>query len=232
MRDDVTVVLCTHAARPRPYFDRAYASAKDQAPIVVADNGDNPQPRCHIAWWDGIYRATTPYVALLYDDDWYEPGFIDTLTPELQDDRVAYAWSNATLRFPDGTSGPNLQLPLGRHVVDSRSHGERLTSMRYTISPGCAVFRRAEALTCLLPGGTPLGTFRSPLSGPDALLMLLPLFTHPVAVGFGECLVNFDAGPQSTTIDAISDPEKQAALDAGYAEARAFYLRLGGACGG
>jgi len=228
MRNDTTVVLCTHDARDKALLARARASAEAQAPIVIADNGPHGQRRCHWTWWGAIYEATTPLVALLFDDDWWEPGYVATLAAELADPEVAYAWSNGLIHFPDGRTRPNLNMPAERLEMSSGEMFGFLQGLSYSLASDCIMLRREDALTCLLPGGAPAGGFRDPLGGVDACLALLPLMRpqYQRVIAFGTPLVHLGAGPDSCTIDAMADKDKNARLLAGYAEAREFAARL------
>ena len=230
MRSDTTVVLCTHDARDKALLARARASAEGQAPIVIADNGPHGQRRCTWVWWGAVYEVTTPYVALLFDDDWWEPDYLDTLAPELEDPSVAYAWSDALIHFPDGTTRSNLFLPEGRREIQSASMLGFLMGISASLCFDAIVMRKRDAITCLLPGGAPLGGFRDPLGGTDALYAMLPLlrpsYTH--VVGFGGTRVHLDAGEQSCTIDAMGDKGKAERLGAGYNDAKAFIAALAG----
>lgn len=230
MRDDVTVILCTHDARDKSLLARARESVEGKARILLADNGPHGQRRCHWAWWGQIYEATTPLIALLFDDDWWEPDYLDTLCPELADPFVAYTWSDALIHFPDGTTRPNFYLPAGRHEVPRDEHLMMLLSIPYSIATDCIVMRRHDALTCLLPGGTPLGGFQDPLGGVDGLFAMLPLLRpeYDKVIAFGGTRVHLGADMSSTTIAAMADPEADKRLRAGYKEARAFMSRLAG----
>ena len=231
MRDDVTIILCTNDARDKSLLARARASAEGQAQIILADNGSHGQRRCHWVWWGAIYEATTPLVAMLFDDDWLEPHYIATLARELESADVAYAWSNALIHFPDGHTRMNFDMDPGRHEMSIENMFGVLQGLTYSLATDCLMMRRADALTCLLPGGAPAGGFRDPLGGVDACFALLPLLTtkyHRV-VAFGDPLVHLGAGEDSCTIDAMADPEKNARLVAGYDEARRFAAKLAGA---
>lgn len=225
MRDDVTICVPTFNGREK-FAYRAVASVKGQARVLVQHGLDTPRDHAFATWWEAIYRAQTRYVGLLFDDDWYEPTFVDRCMA-LMDDDTAYVFSEAMIRYPDGTARVNIGIERGGKCT-SASVEATLLATPLTISPACAIFRRADALNCLLPGGVPLmaagGSYQN--AGSDLLLMLLPLLAYPFVGCVTDPLVNFDAGEQSTTAVAMKDPAQARQLYDRYSTARGFYQTL------
>jgi hypothetical protein len=231
VHDDVTVCIPTFPGRER-FAARAAASAEGQARVLVHCDAYQPQSRnrAYLTWWEAIYRAATPYVVLLFDDDWLGPGCVGALRPLMTGD-AAYVVGQAKIRFEDGQKDKlNLDWPEPTGSLDALIVEERLMRrMRLTISPGCCLFRRADALSCLLVGGVPLlppGPYAN--AGADLIMMLLPLLKYPRVGWVKEPLLNFSAGPQSTTLEALQTDAGRDALFAAYNVARQFYHALRG----
>jgi hypothetical protein len=95
-----------------------------------------------------------------------------------------------------------------------------------TISPGCALFRRKDALKNLLievPGASDIYGKNSGV-GEDLLLFLLTSLDYPRYAHVAEPLANFMDHPQSITVNAIAS-KKYAQLVAAYANAKTHYYR-------
>lgn len=220
MRDDLTICIPTIAGRER-LLERARASAEGQARVLVQDGGTTPGDYAYALWWQAVYAAQTPYVALLHDDDWYEPNFADRCM-EMMRPECAYVLSDGVLHYPDGRVDRNLRWDRGGYCTSTEME-QTLFRMDYTISPSAAVFRRADLLRNLFVGGVPVVPRTEMVAGCDLLLMLLPLLEYPVVGFVGEALAHFDAGPQSTTIHALETPEGTRKLRDSYVKARLFY---------
>jgi hypothetical protein len=227
MRDDVTVCIPTFRGREE-MCKRAVASAERQAQVVVFDDGDRPQDHCQLAWWEAIYLANTPFVGLLFDDDWYEPGFIDAAMRWMVNG-IPYSFTDATIKGLEGGDRLNLNLAqtfAGDGHVSVADMEIAMSTMTLTISPSCAVFRRDVALRCLLPGGSPLSPGRKTMVGADLSMFLLPLLTHS-HVGISRApLVNFEAHAGSATTRAMETEDGKADLAAGYRDMRDVYMRM------
>lgn len=235
MRDDVTVIIPTCDKRDPEMLRRAIQSAHGQARVIVVSGGKTGRDYAFMTWWDGVYHAETPYVAILLDDDWYEPGFIERAREEMvegSERRSAFVFTDATIRFPPGTMFDRRNLDLGKTRTILRHDMIRLLlSMTHTITPSCCLLRRELALRTLLVGGVPTSPMPSANYGNAGaeLLMLLLMAADQGYAGakyVGEPLVNLDAGPQSTTIEALSSPSSAQALQAQYDQAREFFRRL------
>lgn len=227
MRDDVTVCIPTFPGREH-FAARAAASAEGQARTLVHCDAYQPQSRDRacVTWWEAVYRATTPYVVLLFDDDWLKPGFIDAACDLMADD-VAYVVGEADIHFDDGSVRTNLNLPKTTGHYPAKWIEDWLLRMPLTISTACCLFRRSDLLSCLLVGGVPLASAgRYANAGPDALVALLPLLKYPRVGWIKEPLVNLGGGQQSTTMEALSSADGRAALKAAYNSARSFYLSI------
>jgi glycosyltransferase involved in cell wall biosynthesis len=200
----------------RQYGDRIrYVRREiDQGPIVC--------------WRDGIEHATGEIVHITYDDDWISPTFMERCLALLRDD-VGLVYTGVVLhQTEDGCEVPLFSHPCGVRPVAGLVH--YLLRNRLTISPGCAVFRRRDALANLLsevPGATgPYG--KNSGVGEDLLLFLLATLSYPRYAHEPARLAHFLAHAGSITIDAVSSG-KGREIEAAYARAKDYYLRQPGA---
>ena len=187
------------------------------------------QDRGAIACWrDCIEQATGELVHITYDDDWIQPTFVERCTRLLRRD-VAFVYTKATVHDPDGEPVELFQEHPGgirpiRDIVD------QLMRMPLTISPGCALFRRSDALQNLLleiPGAS--GDYgKSSGVGEDLLLFLLTSLHYPKYAHVPERLADFLAHPGSITIGAQLTGRIDK-LTAAYSTAKAHYLSQPGA---
>lgn len=148
-----SVVVVTH--KPRRYLDRCLASVAEQADeLVVVDNGSRGDVAPTLAERygarylrmstnvgfaagtnAGVAASTREHVALLNDDAFAEPGWIDGSEAVLRDPSVAaaapkllFAWPRAIVRIEDPVrfrgSSPT---PRGRHVTSIEVGGIDVT---------------------------------------------------------------------------------------------------------
>lgn len=174
-------------------------------------------------WRDGIAHATTDFVHLTYDDDWLQPTFIERCLELMRDD-VAFAYTRVTLHFePSGKTEPSVLHPPGVRPIGPLV--QHLLRARYTVSPGCALFRRRDAMENLLPevpGATgPYGKGKG--VGEDLLLFLLTSLGYEKYAHVEAPLADFLAHPGSITIGAMVGG-KARALAAAYETAKRHYL--------
>jgi len=219
MIDDVTVCIPTIPGR-EALVHRAIESAREQARVVV-NNGDGRIDLAYLNWWQAIYSASTKYVGLLFDDDWYEPTFV-ARTREMMSDSVAWVATNSIIHKDDGTSLNIKGSTPGAWPSDKMA--ENLLRMSYTLTPSCVLMRRDEALSSLLVGGVPMGGTPVANAGCDALMLLFMLTAHPSAEWIDEPLVNLDGGDQSTTIQEMKKGTTDL-LDS-YRAAKAFFYQM------
>lgn len=154
------------------------------------------------SWLRGVQDVNTDYVAILHDDDWYEPEFLERAAAMMAED-VAYVFTQARIHFPGGGTRLNWGDPptwgeTGH--LDSRRVGDALLGSTAVISPSCVLYRRADLLRNILPGGAPGLPHNDKFCGPDLLMCLLPLLDYPKVGWIADPLVNFDGHDESTTI--------------------------------
>lgn len=178
-------------------------------------------------WRDGIEQASGSVVHINYDDDWLEPEFMAKCIALLRDD-IGFVYTQYALH--DSATGSvtiSPRDPAG--VRPMRSIVRTLLRHRLTISPGCALFRRSDALRNLLlevPGASGVYGKNSGV-GEDLLLFLLTSLIYPYYAYIAEPLANFMAHPQSITTNAIAS-NRLRELASAYSTAKAYYYRLPG----
>jgi glycosyltransferase involved in cell wall biosynthesis len=178
-----------------------------------------------VAWRDGIAHATGEYVHITYDDDWISPQFMERCVAAFQAN-IGFVYTRAWLHRDDKPAPePSVIHPPGVRRVDGLV--QHLLRARFSLSPGCAVFRRADALSNLLldvPGAAgPYGK-RSGV-GEDLLLFLLTTLDYPNYAHIPEHLADFYAHSGSITVGAIQEG-RSAILAEAYDQAKEYYLAL------
>jgi glycosyltransferase involved in cell wall biosynthesis len=212
------VILCDHGST-------------DSTPEVAARYGDRiryirrSDDRGPIACWrDGVEHARGDVIHFTYDDDWIEPEFMGKCIALLRDD-VGFVYTGyASHEMTTGSIGLSYRHPAG--IRPMRDIVRYLLRSGLTISPGCAVFRRKDALKNLLlevPGASGLYGKNSGV-GEDLLLFLLTSLDYPRYAHVAEPIANFLAHPQSITVNAITS-KKYSQLAAAYANAKNHYYR-------
>lgn len=179
-------------------------------------------------WRDGIEQATGELVHITYDDDWIQPTFVERCGRLLHSD-VAFVYTRATVHDPEGNPIELIhQHPEGiRPIREIVAH---LMRTPLTISPGCALFRRSDALRNLLleiPGAG--GDYRKGAGvGEDLLIFLLTSLHYPKYAHVAEPLADFLAHPGSITTGAQLAGRTDR-LAAAYSAAKTYYLSQPGA---
>ena len=178
-------------------------------------------------WRDGVEQATGEFVHITYDDDWLQPTFVERCELLLRDD-VAFVYTRATVHGPESTTELFTEHPAGVRPI--RDIVAALMRMPLTISPGCALFRRRDAVRHLLPEIPGAGgAYRKGAGvGEDLLLFLLTSLHYPRYAHVPEALADFLAHEGSITTGAQLTGRVDR-LAAAYTAAKAYYLRQPGA---
>jgi len=215
------VLVCDHGSTDET--PRVVASYGDRIRYVRRDEDMGPI-RC---WRDGIEQARGELVHINYDDDWIEPEFMARCIALLRDD-VGFVYTRAVIHnLAKGARALSERDPAG--VRPMREIARSLLRSELTISPGCALFRRRDALKNLLPEipGASGAYGKNSGVGEDLLLFLLTSIDYPSYAYLPEPLANFMAHPQSITIGAIAS-NKYAELVSAYSRAKAYYYQRPG----
>lgn len=198
VRDWRAVVIDNCSADRSHDIAREYAARDPRFLALRNDRNIGPVGN----WRAGLARAETGHAALLFSDDWYEPGFLETGLAALCE-RKCDVFVSPVNRRAEGSTGA---LEAGSAVLFGELGAPTIPTTRFLellllppghaavpVSPGCALFRRellVEALALRLPD--PCGCdFANHGAGPDlwcfglAALRAREFATSPVA------LVNF-----------------------------------------
>ena len=212
----VEVIVCDHGST-------------DETPEVAARYGGRiryirrEQDRGPIVCWlDGIENSSGEFVHINYDDDWIDDTFVEKTLPLLRPE-VGFVYTRTRIHEPG-----NLQTKvLLRHPAGIRSVGQVVQFLlreKLPISPGCALFRRRDALKNLLleiPGAE--GQYgKNSGVGEDLLLFLLTTLDYPRYAHLPEAVSHFLAHPASITTSASSSG-RMAALAQAYQRAKDYY---------
>ncbi len=203
--------------------------SSDSTPEVAASYGDrityvrrNSDDGPCIAWLDGVLRANGRLIHINFDDDWIAPTFAAKTIAAFTDD-VGVVFTNAAI-----VEGAH-QIPLfqspgfgdGRHPAAQLIH--YLFAAPRTISPGCATFRRRDALEALMINPVHRShAYRG--AGPDLQMFLTALSRSPIYHYIDEPLAFFRAHAQSITVNALQDPGSEQKLTDAYSEYKLAFL--------
>ncbi len=215
------VILCDHGSTDSTsdvaarYGDRIryIRRSEDHGPIAC--------------WRDGLEQACGDVVHITYDDDWIDPEFMAKCITRLRDD-VGFVYTQCQMHdMATGAVAIALQHPAG--IRPMREFARYLLRSPLTISPGCALFRRHDALKNLLrevPGANGIYGKNSGV-GEDLLLFLLTSLNYPFYAHIDESLAHFLSHPGSITTNANAS-KKRAEIEAAYSNAKIYYYRQQG----
>jgi glycosyltransferase involved in cell wall biosynthesis len=212
------VVVCDHGSTDNT--PDVVARYKDKLRYVRRECDSGP----FFAWLDGLLVTRAEYVHITHDDDWIDRTFIEKCLNMFSSD-CAFSFCAANVHR-DHQIEPIFQDMFGSGIHDSSAIETFLLSTDLTISPGCALFRRHDAIRSIMPVGLPLASCEYRGAGSDLLLFLLPLLKYPKFGYVNERLADFLSHAGSITTDAVADGSKFAKLKAAYDEARQYYLFL------
>lgn len=212
------VILCDHGST-------------DSTPEVAARYGDRiryirrSEDHGPIACWrDGLEQACGDVVHITYDDDWIDPEFMEKCVALLRDD-VGFVYTQCQMHgMTTKAATIALQHPAG--IRPMRDLVRYLLRSSFPISPGCALFRRQDALKNLLlevPGAGGIYGKNSGV-GEDLLLFLLMSLDYPSYAHIGEPLAHFLSHPGSITTNAQAS-KKRAEFMGAYSNAKIYYYR-------
>ena len=180
-----------------------------------------------ICWRDGIEQANGEIIHINYDDDWLDLKFMEETIKFLHDD-VGFVYSNVVIHY-ENKDDTRIGFKHPPNIGDTRDITRYLLAKSGPISPGCAIFRRQDALKNLLPaipGAKGIYGNNSGV-GEDLLLFLLTALDYPKYAYIPEPLAHFLAHPGSITIASCISGRKQLLFDA-YANARKYFLERSG----
>ena len=177
-----------------------------------------------VCWHDGIEQANGEVIHITYDDDWIEPQFMEKSIRLLRSD-IGFVYTNVKIYEPD----TDYYHTLFNHPANIRPMREIVMFLlreRFAISPGCAIFRRKDALkNLLLDVPNAKGKYHG--AGEDLLLFLLTSLQYEKYAHINEPLACFLSHSGSITIDAINTG-KSRQLAAAYQMAKEYYYLQSG----
>ena len=217
----VEVVVCDHGSTD----DTPAVAAKYGTRIrYIRRDRDNGPIVC---WRDGIENSSGEFVHINYDDDWIDATFVEKTLPLLRPD-VGFVYTRTRIHEPGNPSTKVLlRHPAGIRPV--RQIVQFLLREKLPISPGCALFRKRDALKNLLlevPGAE--GRYgKNSGVGEDLLLFLLATLDYPRYAHLPDALSHFLAHSASITTSAGSSGRMDALAQA-YQRAKDYYARQRG----
>jgi glycosyltransferase involved in cell wall biosynthesis len=215
------IVLCDHGSKD----NTPEVAARYEGKIRYIRREEDRGPI--VAWRDGIEQAKGEIVHINYDDDWMKPEFMEKTIAKLDDD-VGFVYTNAII-YQQGTAETSIAF---RHPLDigrMKDIVKYLIQTPLTISPGCAIFRRKDALKNLLlqiPNAKGIYGKDSGV-GEDLLLFLLTSLDYPNYVHIPEPLAFFLSHSESITVGAHLDGTRKELIDS-YKNAKSYYFGLPG----
>ena len=208
------VIVCDHGSSDET--PEVVAAYKDKVHYVRRDRDSGP----FFSWLDGIQHATAQYIHITHDDDWIDVNFIERCLKVFSPD-CAFSFSSALVHRhaePPVPSFFNGSFETGIH--ETREIEALLLGPINIISPGCAIFRKDEAVKAIMTAGVPLAAHHYHGVGADLMLFLLPLLYHRRFGYVNEPLAHFLAHDGSITVDAFRDDRKLSQMRMAYDEAR------------
>lgn len=170
----------------------------------------------HFSWLDGCLIAHTPFIKLLFDDDFLEPTFIEK-TMELLSPSVGFVFSKATITDAEGKPATELFNGIVSGSGVFYKTVDRRAVRTPVISPSAAVFRREDLIDSLFIDKLPLQERKYHGVGPDHFVKLLALMRYRKFGFVDEPLVSFRSHSGSITT-ASADDHSRAELKAAYFE--------------
>jgi len=213
------VVVCDHGSSDKT--PELVATYKDKVHYVRRDRDSGP----FFSWLDGIQHATADYVHLTHDDDWIELNFIERCLNVFSSE-CAFSLSSALIHQENEQPLAYRKGSFGTGVHEASKIETLLLGLDLTISPGCAIFRKPEAVKAIMTASGPLATHQYHGVGADLMLFLLPLLYHSKFGYVNESLAHFSAHDGSITTDAVRDDRKLRQMTIAYEETKKHYLIL------
>jgi len=179
------------------------------------------------SWVDGVMRAQTEFVKILFDDDVLSPTYLSEALPMMRND-VGFVASNARMVSLDSGEVINDSLfgafPETGVFRTSGMRGERFA--RQMVSPSAILMRRKDLLDGLYLGLLPFSQFEHHGAGPDHYIKLLAMVKYKYFGIINQPLVTFGAHPESITMKASEDEKQRQNLESVYDEVWVFYQKL------
>lgn len=211
------VIVCDHGSSDNtPNVARNYGN---KIKYIRKDEDKGPI----VCWRDGIENATGDIIHINYDDDWIDNSFIEKTVSKFNDD-VAFVYTNAMIHYSDSDI-TKVAFKHPRGIGKCTDIIRYLLEIKGPISPGCAIFRRTDAMKNLLasiPNASGIYGNNSGV-GEDLLIFMLTALDYPNYVYIDETLAHFFAHSGSITISSgITGKDKM--LFEAYSNARKYFI--------
>ena len=215
------VVVCDHGSTDNT--PEVVSKYKDKVRYIRREEDKGPI----VCWRDGVEQATGDIVHINFDDDWLDLDFVEKTLPLLRDD-VAFVYTNLMIHYENSLkTKTGFKHPSG--IGNASDIIRYLLEIKGPITPGCAIFRRQDALKNLLaeiPGANGVYGNNSGV-GEDLLIFLLTAMDYPKYAYLSEPLAHVLAHSNSITISSgITGREKM--LFGAYENARRYFLEYSG----
>ncbi|RKY12514.1 MAG: glycosyltransferase family 2 protein [Planctomycetota bacterium] len=215
------IILCDHGSTDNT--PEVAAHYKDKIRYVRREEDRGPI----VCWRDGLEQSTGEIIHFTYDDDWLEPTFMEKTIAKLDDD-IGFVYTNVNMCCQNRNITSILyRRPSG--IGRMKDIAKYLIQAPLTISPGCAIFRRKDALKNLLlqiPNSKGIYGKDSGV-GEDLLLFLLTSLDYPKYVYIKEPLACFLYHSGSITAGARLTGNRRDLVDS-YTNAKLYYFSLPG----
>lgn len=215
------VVVCDHGSTD----DTPQVMAQYKGKIRYIRREEDKGPI--VCWRDGIEQATGEIVHITYDDDWLMPTFMEKTIAKLDDD-IGFVYTRVTTYHQEG-SKTSIGLKHPPNLGYMKDIAQYMIQRPIAISPGCAIFRRKDALkNLLLEIPNAQGVYgKGSGVGEDLLLFLLTSCDYPKYFHISEPLACFLSHLGSITVGARLEGYTKYLVDS-YANAKSYYFSVPG----
>lgn len=176
---DFEIVICDNASTDGTWKVCEDYAARDKR-VRIFRNEENVGPVRN--WRRCLEEAQGELAKILFSDDLIYPTCLEKLTPFMDDPDVGFAFSAAQVGPTPGAGGLHGAWKSAPAIATSRQFvSDCLLTQKLLVSPGAALFRRADLQRNLLdevPSPTLSGFWRTG-AGPDLLCYLLTARDYP-----------------------------------------------------
>lgn len=189
----------------------------------------NIEMGCNESWVQAAYRASSPFLILIHDDDSIAQrlgGVVDsTVLPKLKSGEAGFASWRAVLRFNDNSTRPTEYMRRPTGVWDSADlEAFVMRPNKLSLSPIISVFNRETLIHALKEADHALTDYLHPSMtlGTEILAYLRHCSTHPKWLFVDEQLSQYGAHAGSGTCQ-YEKANNISRLSRGYDQARNYY---------
>lgn len=180
---------------------------REQSPLIRCyRNKKNVGPIRN--WINCLKFSQGAFIKILFSDDWLSNDAVEKLiTPMLADDEIGFSYSAVEIHFSQLGKTKSVTTNYKLQNATKKQSGDFLVNFilgdgRIPVSPGCALFRRADveyALTLNWNDDLELGCFEKGI-GSDLLIFLSASASYPFYYHIPETLAYFSGHEKSITL--------------------------------